>query len=157
MTRTRDLLGLVGFVALCLTVAAIGGLATASSVDTWYQALVKPTFNPPDWVFAPVWTILYIAIGVSGWLVWRTAGFKGARTAFVYYALQLALNLAWSFMFFGARQIGALIEVLVLLISIVMTALHFRRHHRGAALLLVPYIAWVSFASLLNAAIWHLN
>jgi benzodiazapine receptor len=156
--KKRDLAGLLAFVVVCLGIGALGGIATASSVETWYQTLQKPPFNPPDWVFAPVWTTLYILIGVSGWLVWRRVGFAGAKTAFQVYAAQLVLNLAWSFLFFGAKALAAaLIEVVVLLISIIATIILFRSHHRGAALLLVPYALWVSFASLLTASIWYLN
>jgi len=158
MSRSRDVTGLLAFVGVCLAIGAVGGIATASSVETWYQTLQKPPFNPPAWLFGPVWTALYIAIGVSGWLVWRKVGFAGAKRAFQVYAIQLVLNLAWSFLFFGARAIGAaLIEVVVLLTAIIATGLLFREHHRGAALLMIPYAAWVSFATLLNASIWYLN
>ncbi len=133
-------------------------MATASSVGTWYQTLAKPSFNPPDWVFAPVWTTLYILMGVAGWLVWRASGWGRATSALVLFAVQLALNLAWSFLFFGGRHIGlALIEIVLVLAAIVVTAFLFRRHSGWAALLLLPYAAWVSFATVLNAALWRLN
>jgi len=154
----RSLLMLAGFIAVCLVVSALGGLATASSVGSWYQGLAKPPFNPPDWVFAPVWLTLYLMIAVSGWRVWRVAGFAAARGAFAWYAIQLALNLTWSLLFFGARAPGAaLIEVIVLWIAIVATATAFWRFDRLAAVLLVPYAAWVGYAGLLNASIWWLN
>jgi len=154
----RSLLVLAGFVLLCLGVSALGGLATASSVGSWYQGLAKPPFNPPDWVFAPVWLTLYLMIAVAGWRVWRVAGFTAARGAFVWYAIQLSLNLTWSLLFFGARAPGAaLVELLVLWVAIVANAVAFWRFDRFAALLLVPYAAWVGYAGLLNASIWWLN
>lgn len=149
---------LLAFVAACLAVGAIGGAVTATSVGTWYQQLRKPSFNPPNWVFAPVWTALYIAMAVAAWRVWRARGLEGARSALVLFALQLALNLGWSILFFGLRQIGlALIEILILLATLVATTLAFRRIDGIAALLLVPYVAWVSFATVLTAAVWRLN
>ncbi|MCX7361073.1 MAG: tryptophan-rich sensory protein [Alphaproteobacteria bacterium] len=120
--------------------------------------LRKPSFNPPNWVFAPVWTALYIAMAVAAWRVWRARGLEGARSALVLFALQLALNLGWSILFFGLRQIGpAMIEILILLATLVATTLAFRRIDGIAALLLVPYVAWVSFATVLTAAVWRLN
>ena len=103
-TRVGDLIGLVAFVALYLGISAIGGWITAESVGTWYRTLQKPVFNPPDWVFAPVWTALYLMIAGAGWRVWRSHGMAGVRFAMAAYAVQLALNLAWSFLFFGGRM-----------------------------------------------------
>jgi len=154
----RSLFMLLGFLAACLGVAALGGLATASSVDTWYPTLAKPSFNPPQWLFGPVWTTLYIMIAVAGWRVWRAAGFTAARPAFTAYAAQLALNLTWSFIFFGLRAIGpALAELAVLLVSIIITLTLFWRHDRIAGMLFIPYAVWVAFAGVLNAAIVMLN
>ena len=153
-----DARGLAAFVAACLAISAIGGWITAQSVGTWYQTLRKPFFNPPDWVFAPVWTLLYLAIAIAGWRVWRRVGVAGAPVAMACYALQLALNLAWSFLFFGGRIIGgALAEILILLVAIVVNAAVFRPIDRIAAWLLAPYAAWVAFAALLNFALWRLN
>ncbi len=158
MYRTNDFLGLAAFLALCLGIAALGGWVTAGSVGGWYPTLQKPTFNPPNWVFAPVWTVLYVTIAIAGWRVWRSRGFAGARSAMSAYALQLAFNLGWSLLFFGGRMIGAaLAEIVLLLAAIVLNAVLFWRIDRAAALLLVPYAAWVGFAAVLNAAIWHLN
>jgi tryptophan-rich sensory protein len=157
-TCRNDVLGLVAFLVVCLAIAAIGGAITAQSAGTWYQTLRKPVFNPPDWVFAPVWTSLYIAIAIAGWRVWRVAGVTGAAAAMVCYALQLTLNLAWSFLFFGARMIGtALADIVLLLVAIVVNAALFRPIDRIAAWLLAPYAAWVAFATLLNFALWRLN
>jgi len=154
--RLRDALGLAGFLALSFAIAAAGGAITATSIGDWYQALAKPAFNPPDWVFGPVWTVLYAMIAVAGWRVWRL---RGAREpALLAWAVQLGLNVCWSFVFFGARLIGAaLVEIVVLLAAIIVTARLFWRIDRGAALLLAPYGAWVGYATLLNAALWRLN
>lgn len=154
----RDLLGLGAFVAVCLGIAAIGGWVTAPTVATWYRTLQKPDFNPADWVFAPVWTLLYVLIAVAGWRVWRKRGFGGAPGAAAAYATQLALNLAWSFIFFAGRMIGAaLVDIAFLLAAIAITAALFRRIDRVAAWLLAPYGAWVAFAAVLNYALWRLN
>ena len=154
--RLRDALGLAGFLALSFAIAAAGGAITATSVGDWYQALAKPAFNPPDWVFGPVWSVLYAMIAAAGWRVWRL---RGAREpALLAWAVQLGLNVCWSFVFFGARLIGAaLVEIVVLLAAIIVTARLFWRIDRGAALLLAPYGAWVGYATLLNAALWRLN
>jgi len=159
--RLREALGLAGFLALCFAVAGAGGAITATSVGDWYQALAKPAFNPPDWVFGPVWTLLYALIAVAGWRVWRVRGWtrNGALSAeLLAWSVQLGLNLCWSFVFFGARLIGAaLIEIVVLLAAIAVTARLFQRVDRVAAWLLAPYAVWVAFATLLNAALWRLN
>lgn len=146
------------FLVLCLGLGALGGVATAQSVGTWYQGLAKPPFNPPDWVFAPVWTTLYVLIAVAAWRVWRRRGLSGARIEFGVYAAQLALNLGWSFVFFGQRMIGAaLVEIALLLAAIAVNGVLFWRLDRPAGWLLAPYAAWVAFAGVLNFALWKLN
>ncbi len=156
--RAKDLLGLALFVAGCLAVSGIGGAITATSVGTWYQALQKPPFNPPDWVFAPVWTTLYLLMAIAGWRVWRGAEPKAGRLALAVFAGQLGLNLAWSWLFFGLRRVDlALAEVVILLLAIIATAGLFWRIDRWAAALLVPYGLWVGYATLLNASLWLLN
>ncbi|MDX1375558.1 MAG: TspO/MBR family protein [Burkholderiales bacterium] len=159
--RLREALGLAGFLALCFAVAGAGGAVTATSVGGWYQGLEKPAFNPPDGVFAPVWSVLYAMIALAGWRVWRRCGWtrNGApEPALVAWALQLGLNLCWSFVFFGARLIGAaLVEIVLLLVAIAVTTGLFARIDRIAAWLMAPYAAWVAFAALLNAALWRLN
>jgi translocator protein len=154
--RLRDALGLAGFLALSFAIAGTGAAVTATSVGDWYQGLAKPAFNPPDALFGPVWSVLYAMIAVAGWRIWRL---RGAREpALLAWAVQLGLNLGWSFLFFGARLIGAaLIEIVALLAAIVVSARLFWRIDRGAALLLAPYAAWVAYATLLNAALWRLN
>jgi tryptophan-rich sensory protein len=156
--RTHDLLGLAAFIAVCFGISALGGLVSVQSVTTWYATLDKPPFNPPDRVFAPVWTLLYLMIAFSGWRVWRLRGLAGAARELTIYAVQLVLNVAWSFIFFGAHLIGlALAEIGVLLIVIVINAAMFWRVDRLAGWLLVPYAAWVAFAATLNFALWRLN
>ena len=146
------------FIAVNAAVSALGGWATAGSVGTWYAALEKPSFNPPDWVFAPVWSALYLMIAVAGWRAWRRGAGQAARLALTAYAVQLALNLSWSFVFFGAQLIGAALAVIAaLLAAILANAFLFWRIDRAAGALLLPYAAWVSFATLLNAALWRLN
>ncbi len=158
LSFARDVLGLAGFVAVCLAVAAVGGAFTATSVDTWYRELAKPPFNPPDWVFAPVWTILYVMMAIAAWRVWRRVGFEGGQGALLIFAFQLVLNLGWSATFFGLQQIGlALAEIVVLLGFIVINTLAFWRIDPLAGALFVPYGLWVGFATVLNAALWILN
>ncbi|MEX0807654.1 MAG: TspO/MBR family protein [Dongiaceae bacterium] len=157
-TGWRAVAALAGFVLLCLAVSAIGGWFTAGSVDGWYQTLAKPPFNPPDNVFAPVWIALYVSMAIAAWLVWRRAGFLGARRALGLFVIQLALNLLWTIFFFGLRAPGvALVEILFLLAAIAGTIRAFAPIDRTAAWLLVPYLTWVAFAALLNGAIWWLN
>lgn len=154
----REAVGLAAFLGLCLGVAALGGWVTAGSVEIWYPRLRKPDFNPPDAVFGPVWTALFLMIAVAGWRVWRARGLPGARVPMLVYALQLALNLAWSFLFFGLCAPGlALVDIVLLLGAIVANIVLFRRIDATAGWLLVPYAAWVGFASVLNLAIWRLN
>jgi tryptophan-rich sensory protein len=157
-SRRDDLIGLAGFLLAVFAVAAAAGAVTADSVATWYQTLNRPAFTPPDGVFAPVWTILYAAMAVAGWRVWRKVGFSGGRNALTLFAIQLLLNGAWSFLFFGAREIGiALVDIVVLLLVIAATTAAFWRIDRIAGLLFVPYLLWVGYATALNAGIWLLN
>lgn len=146
-------------IAIALAVGAVGGWATASSVTTWYATLAKPAFNPPNFLFGPVWTALYVLMAVAAWLVWRAGPADGRRrTALTLYAVQLALNLAWSLIFFGLRRPDlALMEVLVLFAAILATIRAFARLDRRAGWMLLPYAAWVAFATLLNFEIWRLN
>ncbi|GAB3112498.1 tryptophan-rich sensory protein [Streptomyces calidiresistens] len=154
--RWRSWPSLVVFVGLCYLVAAVGSLASAEA-DEVYGALDRPAWAPPSWLFGPVWTVLYGLIGVSAWLVWRRAG-GSARAALVWWGVQLALNLAWTPLFFGAEEYGlALVDIVLLFGAIVVTMVLFARIHRMAAGLLVPYLLWVGYAGALNAAIWWAN
>ena len=147
-----------GFVLACFAVSAIGGAVTATSVGTWYRELNKPGFTPPDGVFAPVWTTLYAMMAVAAWRVWRRVGFAGGRNALTLFGVQLAFNLAWSFLFFGFQAIGwAFAEILLLWGLILATIRVFVRIDRAAGLLLVPYLLWVTYAAALTGTIWHLN
>lgn len=165
MTRKRsdlslaaDLAGLTLFIVLCLVIGALGGAVTASSVTSWYPTLAKPSFNPPNAVFGPVWTVLYVLMAVAGWRIWRAVDWDTARGPLAMFALQLALNLSWSVAFFGLRSIPLAFAIIVALdLVVTATALAFRRIDRGAAVLLLPYLAWIVFATVLNFAIWRLN
>jgi tryptophan-rich sensory protein len=127
-------------------------------VGTWYAKLRKPAITPPNWIFGPVWTVLYLLMAISAWLVWRNAGWPGARFALVLFFLQLALNVAWSGLFFGLRRpAAALIEILLLWAAIVATAFAFRPLSMAAFWLMVPYAVWVLFAGFLNFLLWRLN
>ena len=157
-TRNFEIISLIVFLIVCLSVSGVGGAITATSVDTWYQALEKPAFNPPDWVFAPVWTALYLFMGVAAWRIWQFRALKAARIALVVFGLQLCLNVGWSFLFFGLQQINfALVEIVILLFVIISNMFLFWRLDRFAGLLFVPYVAWVSYATILNASLSFLN
>jgi tryptophan-rich sensory protein len=157
-TWWRQLLGLTAFVAACFAVAGVGGCFTSGPVETWYPGLSKPWWTPPDWLFGPVWTVLYLSMAIAAWLVWRQEGSLRAARPLSLFAAQLALNLAWSALFFGLRSpAAALADIALLWCAILATAISFRRVNLAAGLLLVPYLGWVSFASALNLAIWRLN
>jgi benzodiazapine receptor len=152
----KDWLALIGLLALCFAVAGIGGWVTANSVESWYPTLAKPGFTPPDRVFGPVWSVLYAMMALAAWLVWRRVGWS--HRALGLFVAQLALNLAWSVLFFGLQRVGAaLAEILLLLALIAATTFAFWRVDRRAGLLLAPYLLWVGYASLLNGAIWLMN
>jgi tryptophan-rich sensory protein len=152
------LLGLIAFLALSLVVSVAGGLVTASSVTTWYPTLQKPPFNPPNWIFGPVWTTLYILMATAAWRVWLKERQRLSNLPMLLYGVQLALNFLWSFLFFGLQTIGfALVNIVVLLMAIVATTIVFWRADKVSGLLFAPYLAWVSFATALNASIWWLN
>jgi len=157
-TTTRSWLGLILAVGGCLLAGALGAWATASSVTTWYPGIAKPAWTPPDAAFGPVWTALYIMMGISAWLVWRRAGWNGGRGPLMLFALQLVLNTTWSFLFFGLQRPGlAALEIVVLWLAIIATLIAFARIDRLAGALLVPYLAWASFACALNFTIWRMN
>lgn len=152
-------LKLVIAIAVPLAVAGLAGVATSRGVATWYPTLAKPPFNPPAWVFGPVWTVLYVMMGIAAFLLWRHGlDSEGVRAALAAFVLQLALNGLWSILFFGLRSPGlALIEIVMLWLAILATILLFARVDRLAAGLLAPYLAWVSFAIVLNGSLWWLN
>jgi tryptophan-rich sensory protein len=140
--------------------AALSGLLfTETGVGSWYRLIQKPVWNPPGWVFGPVWTILYILMGIAFYFVWKIPeNTPGKRKAMFFWIAQLVLNFLWTFIFFAQQQIGwALIEIVCLWLLILMTIVAFAKHTKVGAWLLVPYISWVSFAALLNWAIWNFN
>ena len=151
-------LGLIGFVLVCFGAAGIGSAVTASQIDGWYATLAKPGWNPPNWIFGPVWTTLYLAMAVAGWLVWRQGGVAGARGPLLLFAVQLILNTLWSCLFFGLTSPGlAFVEILLLWAAIAATTVSFWSRSKIAGALFLPYLAWVSFAAVLNFTIWRLN
>ena len=152
-------LKLIIAIAVPQIVGITSGLASAQGTRQWYPTLVKPSFNPPAWVFGPVWTVLYLMMGVAAFLVWRRGlDSDGVRLALTIFLVQLALNGAWSLLFFGLQSPGwALADILALWLAIGGTVWLFWRVAPAAGLLLLPYWAWVSFAAVLNGAIWSLN
>jgi len=149
---------LAGWIVLCLGIGAIGGRWTAPEIGAWYRTLRKPSFNPPNWIFGPVWSLLYLLMAVAAWIVSQAASSPLRTFALGLFLAQLALNLAWSWIFFRRHALGgALAEVLLLWVAIGTTVLEFARVAPAAGWLLLPYWGWTSFASLLNAAIWRLN
>lgn len=154
---TKSLGVLAGFLVVCLVTGLLGGWVTAQSVGSWYPTLVKPSWNPPAWVFGPVWTALYVLMAVAAWRVWRRQGPGRRRALFLFFG-QLFLNGLWSFLFFGAQSPGlALVDIAALWLALATTALAFFSRDRLAGILMIPYLAWVSFAAVLNLAIWRLN
>jgi len=147
---------LYAFVIGTLVVGVTASLFTEPNIAGWYAALAKPSFNPPNWIFAPVWTALYVMMAVATWRAWRVVGVMSV--ALMLYFLQLTLNFAWSLIFFAQHLVWvALLDIAALWIAILATAIAFFRADRGAGLLMLPYLAWVSFASALNYEIWRLN
>jgi tryptophan-rich sensory protein len=156
LSRSRQILGLMLFVAACFAAATMGAVVTSRSVQSWYQRIAKPIWTPPDSIFAPVWTTLYFLMAISAWLVWRKRGLMSLEMGLFF--SQLTLNVAWSGIFFGLRQPGlAFAEILLLWLLIALTAWQFMRTSTLACVLFVPYLAWTSFAAALNYAIWGLN
>lgn len=150
-------MGLPGWLALTGAAAAAGGFASADAAH-FYAQLVRPGWAPPAWLFAPVWTLLYVLMGIAAWLIWRARGWRGAPAALSVYSAQLVANALWTWLFFGwHRGAWAFGEIILLWILIVATIALFWRIRRLAAVLLLPYVVWVSFASALTYAIWALN
>lgn len=155
---SSNLIGLALSITICFGCAALGSLLTQPSLGDWYTQLRKPTWTPPDWVFAPVWSALFLCMAVAAWLIWRDRRVAGTKLALTLFAVQLALNVAWSGVFFALRLPGiACLEIVVLWLAIAATTALFCRRNRAAAMLMLPYLAWVTFAGALNAAIWRMN
>lgn len=156
----QKILRIVVVLMTCLVVGYLSGMVTRDSITTWYPTLVKPSFNPPNWIFAPVWTILYIMMGVAGGMVWNRMeqDAENVKKAFMFFIIQLALNAIWSLLFFYLHNpFLSLIEIVLLWLLIFETYTQFKKIDKVAGMLLVPYLAWVSFAMVLNGSIWWLN
>jgi tryptophan-rich sensory protein len=149
---------IAGFLLVCVAAGAMGSAFTARAIPEWYAALQKPPWTPPDRVFGPVWSALYLMMGLAAWLVWRKAGWTGATTALALFCVQLVLNVLWSALFFGMRAPGAaFIEIVLLWVMIAATLVSFWKITPAAGALLAPYLLWVAFAAALNLAVWRMN
>lgn len=149
-------------IILCVGLGALSGIVTSGEIETWYTTLNKPSFNPPNWLFGPAWTTLYTLMGISFGLLWNKASKMGIKlfklSASRLFLVQFILNLAWSTIFFTWHQIAlALVEIIILWVLILLTIIHFYRFHKLAGILLIPYILWVSFATVLTGSIFYLN
>jgi tryptophan-rich sensory protein len=145
----------VVWLLVCFAAPALG---SAAGPGEWYARLAKPSWNPPGWLFGPVWTLLYAMMAVAAWMIWRRGGWRAQRLALGLFLTQLGLNALWTPLFFGQHRPDlALIDIAALWLAIVATLVAFARVHRPAAALLVPYLAWVSFATFLNFTLWRLN
>ena len=157
MSTQRQFIGLVAWLLVSFAAASIGAVASLDAAS-FYGQLVRPGWAPPSWLFAPVWTLLYVLMGVAAWLVWRAHGFRAGRTALVLFLIQLAANALWTWLFFAWHQgAGAMVEILLLWMLIVATIASFGHLNVTAALLMVPYLAWVTFAAALTLSVWRLN
>lgn len=155
MNPKTKFLSLIAWLAITFSAALLGGLFMPGE---WYASLQKPSWNPPGWIFGPVWTALYTMMAVAAWLVWRQGGWGKQRKPLLIFLAQLALNAAWTPLFFGLHRPGlAFVDIVSVWIGIIATIVAFWRVHRTAATLLFPYLAWVSFATFLNYTIWRLN
>jgi benzodiazapine receptor len=154
---SQQLVGLAGWLLASFSAGAIGAVASVEA-RTFYGQLIRPDWAPPGWIFAPVWTTLYALMGIAAWLIWRRNGFKASQKPLTLFSVQLAVNALWSWLFFAWRQGGlAFAEVVVLWVLVLFTCLSFWRSHVPAGVLMLPYLAWVTFASLLTYATWQLN
>ena len=159
MSKGIKILKLIVSILICQGAGLVGSVFTSPAIPTWYATLQKPSFEPPNWVFAPVWTLLFLLMGISLYLIWsKGLEDKKAKIAIVIFSSQLVLNILWSFLFFGFKSpLYAFIEIIILWLAILATIISFYRISKTAAYLLLPYILWVSFASVLNFSIMILN
>jgi benzodiazapine receptor len=156
--KLNDILKLVASVILCQIAGFLGSLFTTSAIPTWYKTLNKPFFTPPNWIFSPVWISLFILMGISLFFVWRRTDHPKFKVAFLFFFVQLILNILWSATFFGLKSpLLGLVDILLLWIAILLTIQNFLQVSKMAGLLLIPYLVWVSFAALLNFSLWILN
>ncbi len=153
-----DILKLVVSVILCQITGFLGSLFTTPAIPTWYKTLNKPFFTPPNWIFSPVWISLFILMGISLFFVWRRSDHPKFKIAFIFFSVQLILNILWSIVFFGLRSpLLGLVDIVLLWIAILMTIQNVSKISKFAGVLLTPYLVWVSFATLLNFSLWILN
>jgi tryptophan-rich sensory protein len=158
MIVKSEWVALLLFVVACLAVAGLGSIATTPEIQGWYGVLRKPRWTPPNWLFGPVWTALYVSMAIAAWLVWRERDSHSVTVGLWLFAIQLGLNLAWSFIFFKFHSPGwAFAEIAMLWAAIAATIMTFGRISKVSAALLVPYLIWVTYAAGLNYAIWRLN
>jgi benzodiazapine receptor len=158
ISNKSDWVALILFLLGCFSVAGLGSLATMPEIPTWYATLRKPAWTPPNWLFGPVWTALYAAMAIAAWIIWRRAGWEESNGALWLFIIQLALNLAWSFIFFKFHNPQwAFVEIVALWIAIAATMMKFAAISRVSAILLVPYLVWVTYAAALNFAVWRMN
>ena len=157
--KSGDIIKLVVSIVACQCAGIIGSIFTTPAIPTWYAALEKPFFNPPNWLFAPAWITLYLLMGIAAFLIWRQGlGQKEVRAALIIFLVQLVLNALWSVVFFGLQSpFYGMVVILALWVAILLTILRFFKLSTAAGALLLPYIVWVSFASALNVSIWVLN
>ena len=156
-TLPRQIAGLIGWLGASYLTSAIGAVASINA-RTFYAEVIRPDWAPPGWLFGPVWITLYTLMGLAAWLVWRQAGFRAARVALTLFLVQLVINAAWSWFFFGWRMgLAAFVDILVLLALIAAMLAAFWRKSRVAAAMIVPYLLWVGFAAGLNYSVWQLN
>ena len=156
--RYTGLKGLTGLIASLIVVAVVAAFGGQFTPDSWYQEIGKPSWTPPGWIFGPVWTFLYASMGVAAWLVWLERDKRISTPALGAYILQLLLNGVWSWVFFGLHLIGlALVDLILMWIFIVVTTILFWKVRTAAGILLLPYLAWVTFAGILNYTIWTMN
>ncbi len=157
LTRTFKIMVMI---VTCVVIGAVAGLLTQEGVDTWYKTIEKPSFNPPNWIFAPVWSALYVMMGIAAGLVWHEMDRQKetVKKGLTFFAIQLGLNVLWSFIFFGLHNpMLALIEIIILWLMIYETFVQFNKVNKIAGLLFIPYLLWVTFATTLTASIWWLN
>jgi len=156
--RLREILKLVASVILCQIAGFLGSLFTTPAIPTWYATLRRPFFTPPNWIFSPVWICLFILMGISLFFVWRRTDHPKFKIAFIFFFVQLILNILWSIVFFGLRSpLIGLVDIVLLWIAILFTIFNFLKVSKFSGVLLLPYLVWVSFATLLNFSLWILN
>jgi translocator protein len=157
--KSRDIIKLVISIVVCQCAGIIGSIFTTAAIPTWYATLQKPSFTPPNWLFAPAWVTLYLLMGIAAFLIWRQGlEQKGVKSALIIFLVQLVLNALWSVVFFGLQSpLYGVVVILALWVVILLTILRFFKLSTAAGALLLPYILWVSFATALNVSLWVLN